>query len=239
MKYDNPAGRLLEILLAVSKYEKTTDARTVWSAVFSLPKNESSPLLTARLAQTMLLPHEAIAILEEEHPELASPPPSWVLQVCGAFQVHNVHGPIESFKASISSETLANIRTTAVLLDKGSKRNVLADTELAEMKEAIATVLNEVLEAAELDDDLRVYLARALRKIITNIEEYELTGATPILESIEQTIGHAMVDAKYKSFLSDSALGRRILDALQAASGIVTVAVGIPALAQITQQLLK
>lgn len=239
MKYDNPAGRLLEILTAVSKYEKTADARAVWTAVFSLPKNELSPLLTARIAQTMLLPHEALSMLAEEHPELISPPPSWAIQVCNAFQVHNVHGPIESFKNSISSETLANIRTTAVLLDKGSKRKLLANTELDEMKDSIVTVLNEVLAAAELDDDLRVYLARALRKIITNIEEYELTGATPILESIEQTIGHAMVDAKYKAFLSDSALGHRILDALQAASGVVTVAVGIPALAQITQQLLK
>ena len=237
MKYDNPAGRLLEILSAVSKYDKATDARTVWTEVFSLPKNELSPLLTARLAQTMLLPYEAVSLLAEEHPEL--PPPSWALKVCAAFQVHNVQGAIDSFKNNINPEMLANIQTAAVLLDKGSKRKILAESELVQMKEAVTQVLQDVIGATELSDDLQIYLARALRKIIINIEEYELTGATPILESIEQTIGHAMVDAEYKSFLRDSELGQRVLDALQAASGIVTVAVGMPVLAQAAQQFLK
>lgn len=237
MKYDNPAGRLLEILTAVSKYDKTTDARTVWTEVFSLPRNELSPLLTARLAQAMLLPYEAVSLLAEEHPEL--PTPSWALKVCAAFQVHNVHGAIDSFKSSINAETLANLQTSAVLLDKGSKRKTLSQSELAEMKEAIALVLQDVLEATEIPDDLRVYLGRALRKIITAIEEYELTGATPILEAIEQAVGHAMVDPVYKSFLTDADLGKRVFEALQAAAGIVTVATGMPLLMQAAQQFLK
>lgn len=239
MRYDNPAGRLLEVLTKVTNYGKTTQAQTIWSEVFSLPNNELSPLLTAMLAKTMLLVNESIEMLKEEHPELASPPPSWTIQVTHAFQTHNVHGTIENFKNYISAETLANIRTSAVLLQKGTKRKILAETELSEMKSATQAVLQEVLDAVDIDDDLRVYLARALRKIISSIEEYELTGATPILESIEQTIGHAMFDDRYKSFLKDSALGQRVLDALQAASCTVTVAVGLPALAQFSQQLLK
>lgn len=239
MKYDNAAGRLLEILSIVKTYDKSVHAREVWTTVFDLPKNELSPLLTAMLAKTMMLPLEALNMLEEEHPDLASPPPSWVLQVSSAFQVHNVHGPIETFSANISPETLANIRTTAVLLDKGSKRKLLSGAELAEMQGAIEGVLKDVLDSDQLNGELRTYLARALRKVVTAIQEYKLTGATPILESIEQAVGHVMVDPDYRSFLSDSELGKRVFEALQAASSIVTVAGSLPMLTQAIYQFLK
>lgn len=48
-----------------------------------------------------------------------------------------------------------------------------------------------------------------------------------------------MVDPSYKSFLTDADLGKRVFDVLQAAGGIVTVATGLPALAQAAQQFLK
>lgn len=239
MQYDNPAGRLLEILVAVKRHPKNAEAREVWRAVFGLPKVDLGPILSAKLGTAMLLSQQALDLLAEDHPELIEPPPSWAIQVSGAFQVHNVHGTIDTFANSISDDTIANVRTAAVLLNKGSNRKVLAKAELAEMKESIEAVLKDVLNTDDLATDLRHYLARALRKIVVAIDEYELTGATPILESIEQAVGHVMVDAEYKSFLRDSELGQRVFNALQAASGIVTIAVGMPALTLAVQQLLK
>lgn len=122
MKYDNPAGRLLEVLIQVRKFPLTAEARLVWTTVFDLPKNDLTPLLTATLGKIMLLPYEAVSMLAEEHPELTDPFPTWALQVSAAFQVHNVHSTIDTFSKNITDDTLANIRTTAVLLDKGSKR---------------------------------------------------------------------------------------------------------------------
>lgn len=238
MKYDNPAGRLLEVLTRVRQFEKTTQAREVWTTVFDLPVNDLTPLLTATLGKAMLLPYEAVSMLAEEHPELAVPPPTWVLQVSAAFQAHNVHSTIESFSQHMSDETLVNVRTTAVLLDKGSKRRILSSNELSDMREQINAVLTEVLES-EIEDSLRTYVARALRKILIAIDEYKLGGALPILESVEQAVGHAMVDPTYKSFLTDAELGKRVFDALQAAGGIVTVAAGMPLLMQAAQHFLK
>jgi hypothetical protein len=48
-----------------------------------------------------------------------------------------------------------------------------------------------------------------------------------------------MVDPRYKSFLTDADLGKRVLDLLQAAGGLVTVATGLPVLTQAAQQFLK
>ncbi len=106
------------------------------------------------------------------------------------------------------------------------------------MRERVNAVLTDVL-ASDIEDSLKTYVARALRKILTAIDEYKLGGAQPILESVEQAVGHAMVDPRYKSFLTDADLGKRVLDLLQAAGGLVTVATGLPVLTQAAQQFLK
>ncbi|WP_182286521.1 hypothetical protein [Comamonas testosteroni] len=240
MNYDNPAGRLLEILLKVKTYSKGTAAREVWQSVLGLPPSEIlSPLMNAKIATVMSLVHQALELLREEHPELAESTPGWATQVCTAFQLQNLHGTINEFTSQISNETISNVRMTAVLLDKGSRRKTLSSDELAEMRDSINSVLDEVLKSAELDSEIRAYLARALRKILTAIEDFQLTGAAPILESIEQAVGHVMVDPEYKNFLINNQLGQRVLDAFQAASCIVTVAVGMPALTQAAQLFLR
>lgn len=238
MRYDNPAGRLLEVLIKVKQYPKNADARQVWQEIFSLPSRQPGPLLSAKLATTMLLAQQTIDLLAEDHPELADPPPSWAYQVSGAFQTHNVHGHIESFVNNISDDTVNNVRTMAVLLDKGSKRKAINADQLQSIKNELATLLQEVLESAQ-EDEIKIYLARALRKIIAAIDEYHLTGANPILERIEQTVGHALVDSKYRSFLTDTELGSKILNSLTTASNIVTIAVGMPQLAHGATLLLK
>lgn len=232
MKYDNPAGRLLEILVKVKNHKKDESARAVWQSVLKLPTADLNPLLTAKLATIMLLPFQTLEMLAEEHPELTDPPPSWAMKVSQAFQVHNVHGAIDSFSSNINTDIIAEVKTIAVLLNKGSNRKTITVEELKKISEVINSTLQDVISSEQIDDGVRKYLVRSLRNILTAIEEYHLTGATPILEAVEKTVGHAMVDAKYKSFLKDSELGNRVLDALQAASCVVTIAVGLPALAQ-------
>lgn len=239
MMYDNPAGRLADILAAVKKRSKTENAQLAWQNVFDLPVDDLGPRLTAKLGMTMLLVQQTLDLMEEEHPELLTPMPKWASQVSGAFQVHNVHSTIDNFNSNISDDTIGSIRVAAALLQKGSNRKVLSGDQLAEMRRSVCTVLDEVLTAEELDADLRSYIARALRKILSTIEEYQLTGALPILNAVEEAVGHALFDPKYKTFLTETPLGKRVQDALQAASCVVTVAVGMPALMNSVQQLLK
>lgn len=231
MQFDNPAGRLYEILNSVRSHGKNTQARDVWNQIFGLPKDDLSHELAAKLAKTALLVHESVLLLEDEHPDLASPPPSWVAQVITGFMTHNVHGTIESFQVHVSNETLVNVKTAAILLHKGSGRKLLSQQETAEIAASLTNLLEEVLNSDQ-PAELKSYLVRSIRKMLTAIDEYRLTGATAFLEIVEQTVGHAMVDPAYKSFLCDTELGKRVLDTLGAASNLVTVAVGLPALAQ-------
>lgn len=239
MIHDNPAGRLADILEAVRKRSKAENAQTAWQSVFGLPTSDIGPRLTAKIGMTMSLVQQTLDLMEEEHPELTTRMPSWASQVSNAFQVHNVHGTIDNFNNNISDDTIGNIRLAAALLQKGSNRKLLLNDQLAAMRNSVATVLDEVLAAEDLDADVRSYVARALRKILLSIEEYKLTGALPILNAVEAAVGHAVFDPKYKTFLTETTLGKRMQDALQAASCVVTVAVGMPALVNTVQLLLK
>src|SRR3989344_4051725 len=176
--------------------------------------------------------------LAEEHPELVDPPPTWAQQVSSAFQTHNVHGAIESFANNISNDTIANVRTAAVLLQKGSTRKVLTLEELRVVRDDLDALLQEVLAGSQ-PPEIRLYICRSLRKIIAAIDEYQLTDAAPIFEGIEQEFGHAGVDPAYRSFLTDTELGARVLSALSAAGNLMTVAVGMPQLAHFATLLLK
>jgi len=238
MQYDNPAGRLLEILISVKQHPRTTEAREVWRKVFGLPGSEMGPALSAKLGKAMLLSQQALDLLAEEHPELVDPPPTWAQQVSSAFQTHNVHGAIESFANNISNDTIANVRTAAVLLQKGSTRKVLTLEELRVVRDDLDALLQEVLAGSQ-PPEIRLYICRSLRKIIAAIDEYQLTGAAPIFEGIEQAFGHAGVDPAYRSFLTDTELGARVLSALSAAGNLMTVAVGMPQLAHFATLLLK
>lgn len=238
MEYDNPAGRLHSILVSLLAYPQTTAARDAWGGVFNLPKGELGPLLAEKVARTMLLPHEAVLMLKEEHPELAETYPSWVGQVVGGFLTHNLHGDMDGLKKNISSETLANLRITAALLHKGSGRKMVSPDDLNGIRATISELLSEVLESG-IDERVKAYLVRSLRKMLTALEEYKLTGATEVLEVVERTVGHAMVDPEYRNFLLDSDLGKKVLDTLGAASNLMTVAVGLPQLTMAFQMLLS
>ena len=85
--------------------------------------------------------------------------------------------------------------------------------------------------------EVKRYLARNVRRILTSIEEYKLTGALPLLDAIDTTLGHMHIDAEYKSFLRDTELGKKLLDTLASMANVVTVAVGIPQLSATIAQL--
>ena len=86
--------------------------------------------------------------------------------------------------------------------------------------------------SSEITPDLKKYVIHHLRKILTAIEEYKISGALPILDAVESTIGHAYLDTSYRNFLTSSEVGAKILETLAATANVVTVAVGIPQLAQ-------
>ena len=142
-----------------------------------------------------------------------------------------MHANWDSFINNIDAHTLTYLKMASSLLQAKSNTRLIADTDLASIREKLDEILVEIL-SSDLPEEVRRYLVRNLRKIVGSIDEYRLTGALPLLDAVESTLGHAAVDKQYKSFLTDTELGKRLLDTLGSMANVVTVAVGLPQFTQ-------
>lgn len=229
MNYDNPAARLLSILERGKTKTSTTKCRVVWEELLEVTGD--SPLLMARLGKVMELPRLTITLLKEEFPEQGDMWTHWESQVNAAFMVQNMHANWDSFINNIDDHTITYLRMASLLLQAKANTKLIADADLASVREALNEILVEVL-VTDLPDEVKKYVVRNLRKILDSIDEYKLTGALPLLDAVETTLGHAAVDRQYKTFLTDTCLGKRLLDTLASMANVVTIAVGLPQLTQ-------
>lgn len=229
MNYDNPAARLLVILEKGKTMSSTSNCREAWEAL--LETRGDTPLLMARLGKVMELPKLVIATLQEEFPQQGDTWSHWEAQVNAAFMVQNMHANWDSFISNIDAHTITYLKMASSLLQAKSNTRLIADADLASVREELDKILVEIL-SSDLPEEVRRYLVRNLRKIIGSIDEYRLTGALPLLDAVETALGHAAVDKQYKSFLTDTELGKRLLDTLGSMANVVTVAVGLPQLTQ-------
>lgn len=229
MNYDNPAARLLALLVEGQKKSGNVPCRKAWEELLGTAGD--APLLMSRLGKAMELSRETVLALQEAFPEQGNTWSHWETQVNTAFMVQNLHAHWDTFIGHIDPHTITYLRMSSSLLESKSTTKLIADTDLLGIRTTLDQILSEVL-ASDHSDEIKKYLIRNLRKLITSIDEYRLTGALPLLDTVETAVGHAAVDMQYRSFLTDTDLGKRLLDALTSMGNVVTVAVGIPQLSQ-------
>lgn len=234
MNYDNPAARLLAILTAGKQKDRKLPCRAVWDELLDTGSNQ--PLLMSRLGKLMELPALIIESIQLAYPEEGNTWSHWESQVNTAFMVQNMHGSWETFIQHIDDHSFTYLRMTSNLLASKSTTRLIASESLSPVRADLQRIHDELIESDQ-PDEVKKYLSRNIRRMIVSIDEYRLTGALPLLDAIDTTIGHAALEKNYKTFLTDTELGKRLLDTLSSMANVVTVAVGIPqltvALAQI------
>lgn len=236
MNYDNPAARLLALLEEGKKKPKETSCRVVWEELLATRKNP--PLLMSRLGKAMELPSLIIEAVKEQFPNQGNTWHHWESQVNTGFMVQNLQSDWASFINHIDNHSITYLRMTADLLASKSTTKLIADESLVEIKTKLTEILEEILKSNQ-PDEVKKYLARNIRRMITAIEEYHLTGAILLLDSIDTTVGHMAIDQGYKNFLVNTDLGKRLLEVLSSMANVVTVAVGIPQITIAIAQLSK
>ena len=227
MLSDNPAARLLAILEEGNRRKPEERCEKIWADLLGTGNNKS--LLMSRLGKVMSLPGEIIEVLEREFPNQGDSHRHWSNQVNKGFMEQNLHAKWESFRSCIDQHTLNYLKLTADLLQGKTNSTLLEPATIEEVRENINSVLSEVVES-ELSDDVRTYLVRALQRILVAIDEYRITGATPILEAMEVTLGHAFSDPEYRTALLETEMGQTVVNVLSAVASSITIAVGLPQL---------
>lgn len=179
----------------------------------------------------MELPELTINALREMFPQQTNTWSHWEGQVNNAFMSQDLNSNWHSFISKIDHHSITYLQMTSDLLQANSNTKILADSQLDEAKAKLSEIYESTLNS-DIDEDVKKYLARYIRKIITSIDEYKITGALPLLETIETTVGHAYLHPSYKNFLTDTELGKKLLDTLASIANVVTIAVGVPQLSQ-------
>ncbi|WP_312147023.1 hypothetical protein [Stutzerimonas kunmingensis] len=236
MQYDNPAERLLSILTDGKSISGDQSCKRVWEGLLNVPKNEGA-LLVSRIGKAMSLPQEIIDRTRELYPNRSPTWLHWSNQVNAAFSTQNINGQWQTFIQHIDNHTITYLQMSTDLLESKSSIKPLDLDEIIQISEKVNDLLVDVISSPEIEASIKKYIVHHLRKILISIDEYKITGALPILDAVETTIGHAYLDEGYRNLLKNSEIGARILDTLSATANLVTVAVGIPQIAQTFLQL--
>lgn len=226
MNYDNPAARLLVILKKGKNIPAHEGCRNTWMRLLEA-KNESEIL--SRLGLIMKLSEDVALAVTQNFTDEAESVEYWKSQLTSAFTQQQLLGQWQSFIQHIDSHSINYLKSHSQMLGLVSNTKPIVDEEIRLIREKLVALHEEVL-ASDINQDIKKFLVRYLKKIMLEIDEYFLTGALPIIEAVEAAIGHAALDKSYKDFLWDTEFGKRILDVLGATANVVTVAIGLPQL---------
>lgn len=229
MNLDNPARRLVTILDAGKKINSDSPCKAAWADLLGVDRNSHE--LLARMAKVMELPSLAFQALTDADPSEAQNCSHWRAQLNTAFSLQNLSSNWHSFIGHIDNHSTTYLKMHAKILDMGSNRSAIDPTELGKVRAELEDILTEVLVSEEIAQAPKNYLVRNLRKLITAIDEFRLTGSEGIFDAIEVIVGHAAFDQDYKESLKKNATGSKLADCLQTLANLVTVAQGYKELA--------
>ena len=90
----------------------------------------------------------------------------------------------------------------------------IEEEKLIEIRVIVDNLIKEVINL-KLDENFKKYLITYLKKIIDSIDEYKITGITPIIESFESTLGHALVNKEFGENIKKSNLSDKFINILE------------------------
>lgn len=239
MLIENPAARLLEILEQGKKKSLNGSCHETWQMLLKT-QNMPDSTLFVRLGKVMALPSEIMVQFEHLN---ASDRQKNSIHSCMAnvnvgFKKQNLLLDWNSFISHINEPAMDSLDFVSDLFKH--QPNITSgdhSQELSQIKETLQTLLNNILEQEDLDEEIKKFLVRSLQRIIIAIDEYFISGYVPIIEAIETIMGHAALDARtenkeFCSALKTTGAGDKLMDALNILSTIVTLTIGVP---QITE----
>ncbi|WP_425919500.1 hypothetical protein [Acinetobacter sp. TSRC1-2] len=115
----------------------------------------------------------------------------------------------------------------------------LTDDEISNLKENTRQLLDDVLKLNNLDVKVKVYLIDQLKKILEILDNYQIYGHEKLVDILEKSIGHVIVDDTYKKFMCDNDKSEKWKKYLTDFSAVITLSSGVAPLLQSLQGYLQ
>lgn len=231
MDFDNAAFRLLDLLEMGKKIPADRQCRTAWAELLDVGVN-NCPELHSKLGKVMELSSTIVTEIRDAYPDEHDTCDHWSTQVDNAFNSQQLNGQWATFISCIDQHSINYLRMHARLLQNISKTKPVAEGVLEATRKELDSILRELL-ASDVDAEVKRYLSRNLRKLIAAVDEYKLTGSAAIFDSIEILMGHSVFDAKYKESITETSIGKRIVELLGILANAMTVAQGLPQISEV------
>ncbi|HDZ3719737.1 hypothetical protein V5H29_17070 [Vibrio cholerae] len=224
---DNAAARLLKILDEGKGISSNFPAKQAWGKIFRLEDIETSTeaqsTLMSKLGQVMLLPHETMTLVEQYYPAQAPALNHTLAQIQAAFVSQNLSGKWVTFIQHIDTHCIDALSMTAALLENKLETSVIDTEQLDTFRIRVQDLIEHTIKS-DLTSEFKKFMTHYLQKILSAINDYLISGAMPILDAVEATLGHAVLDPNFKEALKESETGQKIRDMLGDLANIVTVA---------------
>lgn len=237
MLFDNPAARLHMLLQKGRQINQDTQCRKTWEDLLQTKPDDNDDLF-ARLGKVMSLSRQTHLLLQTNFPSQLEGAEYWRSQLSAGFTNQNLAGAWGTFIAHIDNQTVTQLSLTAELIQAKIATRLVPNQDLERIQSDLQTLIADI-DASDLTQNLKNYLVRELVDLQQAVRDYKVCGAVPILKQAESMVGHTLVDPEYKGFLSSHDLGKRLLDNLNAAAAVLTIALHLPQIGPVFAALLK
>jgi hypothetical protein len=189
----NPAGRLYAVLQKARTAQPNPQAQAVemWTAVLDMPNTDLTDLLRALLdldAQMRRVRTQISTLPADADPDIALAHIDEVEAVLQRLPLLNGQ-TMEWTLAGLTNAGMLSLRACASLLDRYHLEPVLADERLTELRREVDSLIEEVRQSDDLDDQTRKFILSLLLKIKHSLERYVILGTGPVEAATNETVG--------------------------------------------------
>jgi len=223
-KFENPAERLLHIIEEGKKHAGGRVNKSVWMDLLNVP-DDHEPILLSRIGKTMALIgeiSEALTSLDDINPDRYL---GWVPTISAAFSEQNLNGHWITFIGKINDHTINYLSNTADILGSQGFNKSFDINEIQNISESIAEIITEI-KSSDLPENVKVYMVSKLREILLAIDEYQITGAGPIIQVVESVFGHMVLNQEFRDCSKENPAASKFWDVMGKIVLVTTFVIG-------------
>lgn len=193
VEYDNPAGRLHQLLTVMKAAPQNQQLRIAWQAALG-NMAEDTPTMLEAIAAAQRLPaaaRDALLAVPDERHELHL---RWWEPVRGAMGIaHQLETATSAFTSHYNEAHLQSLETCADILERRGTSPRLDRDGLTEALALVGEVLDLLRLDSELSPDTRDVLVRHAAVLQLALQMADVTGAEGVRDAAAAALGIVMV----------------------------------------------
>lgn len=224
MKTDNPAARVLKVLRKIEVTASTLPCKDSWRSALGIPPGDESTLLI-KLGLFMSMPAEAVRIMNEKFPALKHQTDAWHERFMAGMLTQSLNGQLATF-TTIYRDTNNDYLEVMNHMIGTACYDEVPEEKISESRAKLSELIESILDS-NLEEKVKTYVVKSIRRIISALEDYELTGSIPVIESIEIIAGHVFTNEQFRTSMN-SDIGNKIFGVIGAIADAMAIASGVP-----------